>query len=247
MRRRLVLINLVLFAATGFGLWRFRTDYRLANERYRILKPAAPAKVTPPAPARPAGPVQPGSYLDAAARYLFSPDRNPTVVVEAPKVKPRPALPQLYGVMDIGEGPVALMSTKGEERHRPVRIGETIGEFKLLAAGPDRITLEWDGQAIEAQASDLLPRPRPEPAQGAARTPGASAPRPSGGGSSATVLNPNAKGGEFVIGPAMQGATGTIYSSPPGDTAPHGTVHQGKRKVVRQTPFGQQSWWEDVK
>jgi hypothetical protein len=45
----------------------------------------------------------------------------------------------------------------------------------------------------------------------------------------------------------MQGSSGTVYASPAGDTAPPGTVYQGKRKVVRQTPFGTQSWWEDVK
>jgi hypothetical protein len=251
-RRRLIILNVALFAATAVGLWRFRSDYRQAQERYGVLRLAAPAPAPAPKPASPAPPVQPGSFLDAAAKYLFSPDRNPTVVVEAPKVKPRPELPVLYGVLDVGGGPIALLAAKPNERHKPVRVGESIGDFKLLAAASDQITLEWEGEKIEAAVAELRPRLAPEaPAAGgaaAAASAGGGAAAPGPASKNATVLSPNISGrpGEYLIGAPMQGAAGTIYASPPGDTAPHGTVHQGKRKVVRQTPFGQQSWWEDV-
>lgn len=252
MRRKLLLVNLTLAALAMAGLWKLRVDYRRARERYQILRPvavpAAAASHLPPLSGLP--PVQPATYLDAAEKFLLSQDRNANVVVEPPKVKPRPALPQLFGVLTLGGSPIAIMAAAPSAPHKTVRVGETIGEFKLLAAAGDRITLEWEGQTIEAQVSDVLARPSgAETASGAG--PGAPG-MPSGtnSGSGPNVINPNASArpGEFLIGAPMQGAGGsTIYISPPGDSAPQGTVYQGKRKVVRQTPFGTQSWWEDVR
>ena len=238
MRRKLLVVNLALIALAGAGVWRFRTDYWGAMGRYRVLHPApAPpvktAAAEPPSP----GPIQPASYLDAAGRVLFSPDRNPTVVVETPKVKPRPALPQLYGVMNLGEGPIAIMAASPQAAHKTVHVGETIGEYKLVSAAGDEITLEWDGQSIHAQISDVLVRPSDAPQAGPAAPAAAASP----------VVNNAGRPGEYAIGPATQGQNGTIYQSPQNDTAPDGTIYQGKKKVVRQTPFGTQSWWEDVK
>ena len=250
MRRRLLAGNLALLALAGAGLWKLRLDYQHALERSRILNaaPAARKDLPPPAPAPAPAPVQPAAYLDAAANYLFSPDRNPTVVVEPPKVKPRPTLPLLFGVMNLGGGPIAIMAEKQNAPHKTVRVGEMIGEFKLLGVDQDDISLEWDGQAILAHVSDVLVRPAAAEG-GAGATASAAAAAPSAGGAGATVMNTVSSGkpGEYLIGGPTQTATGTIYTSPPGDAAPHGAVYQGKRKVVRQTPFGTQSWWEDVK
>ncbi len=253
MKRRLIVINLALAAAIAAGLWRFRVEYRRAHERYRVLQ-APPAAAPPPAaPAPPPPPVQPAAYLEAAQKYLFSPDRNPNVVVEPPKVKPRPALPVLFGVMNLGGGPIALMATDPNAKHKSVRIGETIGEFKLAAAGGDQITLEWEGEKIHAHVSDLLVKQAPQPAGGGSAAPGggtisgpAALNPPGAASNTSTVLNPGSKPGEFVVGGPIEGRPGTYYS-PPGDTAPPGTVFQGRRKVVRSTPFGSQSWWEDIR
>jgi hypothetical protein len=253
MKRRLLLLNAALVAAAAVGLWRFRVEYRRAQDRYRLLQPAAAPAPPPPALAAAPPPLQPATYFDAAQKYLFSPDRNPTVAVEPPKVKPRPPLPALFGVMNIGTGPIALMAPAGNARHKAIRIGDSIGEFKLLAAGGDQITLEWEGEKIQAQVSDLLVK---QEAPGAATAgaaaggtitgPAALAPSGASQGNAATVLNPAGRQGEIVIGNPIEGRPGTYYSTP-GDTAPSGTVHQGRRKVVRQTPFGTQAWWEDVK
>ena len=248
MRRRLLAVNAALLLLAGAGLWKLRIDYQRARERYRILSaaPAAHKHLPPPPPAPAPAPVQPASYLDAAANYLFSPDRNPTVVVEPPKVKPRPTLPLLFGVMNLGGGPIAIMAEKQNAPHKTVRVGEMIGEFKLLGVDQDAISLEWDGQPIRAHVSDVLVRPSAAEGGGSSAS-AAAAPAP--GAAGATLMNTSASGrpGEYVIGGPQQTATGTIYISPPGDTAPHGAIYQGKRKVVRQTPFGSQSWWEDVK
>lgn len=246
MKRRLLVVNAVLLVAAGIGLWRFRVEYRRSQERYRVLAlPPAPATPAVP-PAQPPPPVQPAAYFDAAQKYLFSPDRNPNVAVEPPKVKPRPALPALFGVMNLGTGPIALMAANANGAHKPIRIGEAIGEFKLVAAGGDKITLEWEGEKIQAQVSDLLVKQAAPPPQAGnlnagGTLSGAAALAP------APVVNPAAgRPGEYVVGSPIEGRPGTYYA-PPGDTAPAGTVFQNKRKVLRQTPFGSQAWWEDVK
>lgn len=247
MRRRLLALNLALVALGALGLWRLRVERRRAFERYRILSPAPGGRQAPPAEPSGPGPVHPAAYLEAAEKFLFSADRNPTVVVEPPKVKPRPALPQLFGVMNLGAGPIAIMAPAPNTPHKSVRIGETVGEFKLLAAGGDKISLEWEGQTIEAQISEVLVRAAADAAQTSALGAPASA-APAGVGP--TVVNPSGETGRptvSLIGPAVQGSSGVIYQSQPGDNAPHGTIFQGKRKVVRTTPFGTQSWWEDIK
>ena len=250
MRRRLLTVNLTLLVLAIAGLWRLRVDYRSAGQRYQILRPAAPAAAASQlSPVSGLPPVQPGTYLDAAEKFLFSADRNPNVFVEPPKVKPRPALPQLFGVLNLGDSPMAIMATAANAPHKTVHVGETIGEFKLVAAAGDRITLEWEGQTIEAEVSDIVTRPPSAEGAPGGTAPGVT-PAPPTVSSGATVINPNAasRPGEYVIGAPVQRADGaTIYISPPGDSAPHGAVYQGKRKVVRQTPFGNQSWWEEVR
>ena len=255
MKRRLILVNLALAVAIAAGLWRFRVEYRRAQDRYGVLQaPHAPAP-PPPVPAQPPHPVQPAAYFDAAQKYLFSPDRNPNVVVEPPKVKPRPALPVLFGVMNVGAGPIALMAVDPAAKHKSVRIGESIGEFKLTAAGGDEIVLEWEGEKIHAQVSDLLVKQTPQQTASAGGGPGsgngtitgpAALNPPGAANNNSTVLNPNARPGEFLVGGPIEGRPGTYYS-PAGDSAPQGTVFQGRRKVVRSTPFGAQSWWEDIR
>ena len=248
MRRKLAAINLALVALAAGGLWKLHMDYGRAKDRYRLfssdaIRSGSSQAPGPAAAALPAGLplVQPASYLEAAEKYLFSADRNPTVVVEPPKLKERPALPILFGVMSVGGGPIAIVAEKQGAPHKTVRVGEMIGEFKLVGAAGDQITLEWEGQSIHARVSDVLVKPSTETVAQAPAGP----PLPG----RATPPSPplNTRPGEYVIGPAVETATGTIYQSPPGDSAPHGAVYQGKRKVVRQTPFGTQSWWEDVK
>ena len=47
------------------------------------------------------------------------------------------------------------------------------------------------------------------------------------------------------IGPAVDGRV-CLWFTVVGDRLPPGTVHDGKRKVTRGTPFGAQEWWECV-
>jgi hypothetical protein len=84
-----------------------------AREQAVLLKRIRPVP-PPPCPPLPATePVKAADYNDIAQKMLFSKDRNPVVVVEpppAPKVVPMPALPLFHGVVNLGDGPMAIMS-----------------------------------------------------------------------------------------------------------------------------------------
>ena len=114
MRRRLILLNLVLLALVAAAAWRLRVNWLAGRaEESRVLRSAGKS-VEPPAqrPCGLRGPPCAVDYSDVAQQVLFASDRNPTVVVEVAPVKPMPALPVAYGMMDMGSGPVVILSEK---------------------------------------------------------------------------------------------------------------------------------------
>src|SRR6202035_3233990 len=96
------------------------------------LKPVPPPPITnPPA----AEPVRAAGYIDIAQKDLFSKDRNPTVVVEAapaPAKPPMPKLPLFHGLVDLGDGPMAIMSDGAKAPHRDYQPGDKVGAFTLV-------------------------------------------------------------------------------------------------------------------
>lgn len=252
MKRKLWLLNLILIGLIAFTGSRLRQSWLAARAREQALlkqsiRPVPPPSVSPlPAPE----PVVGASYLEIAQKMLFSKDRNPTVTVEPPPPpppppppKPMPALPVLYGVLDIGDGPTAVMSEKTGARHHGVHPGETVGDFKLLAVNSREIVLEWDGKEVRKRVDELVERPG-QPGSPA----GASAGGPTAGSQrvipEAPQLPPNQQA--VPATPSMAIATG-IKACQPGDGSPSGTVAGGYRKVVSESPFGQVCRWEEVK
>lgn len=239
MKRKLILLNLALLAATSFAAWKLREQYladqaRAMQVRRNQIKvvPAAPAVATP----KP-DPFTGLPYAEVAQKNLFSKDRNPNIVIEAPPpvpVKVMPPLPLVAGVMGLPSGMLALMSEKPEVKPHGVRLNEMIGPFKVVALTPQTVSFEWDGKRIDKKVDELLAR----------------APMPvvnTGGGSASSGPNPAdpsapppppaaAKPGGAVVGNGMKSCT-------PGDTSPAGTVADGYKKVVEATPFGNACRW----
>jgi len=240
LKRKLLLLNVVLIALIVAVGWRLRREWLDSKAREQaILK----AQVRPPAPPSisplpKTQPVTPTNYLDIAQKMLLSKDRNPAVVVETappPAVKPLPPLPVMYGIMDLGDGPTALMSDKAGSRHHGVRPGEKVGEYTLVALNDQEVTLEFEGRTVVKKPEELKERSQ-QPSSGAdagARTappPGTAAPPISSG-------RPE---------PGVDVAPG-IRACQPGDSSAPGTVANGMRKVVTQSPFGDTCRWEAVK
>lgn len=240
MRGRLLFLNLILLALIAAGAWRVRVNWDAARTReanlLRLRLPAlaaAPALVAP-APAL----VSPADYVDVAARLLLSRDRHPNIVIDTPPPKPRPPLPRFYGAMDFGAGLSLVMSEGAGGTQRSYKVGEQIGEYRILAASPSGFVFEWDGQKIEVPLAELLARGKaqdnPAPGQADAAPPAAAAP--------AAVT-------QVTAGAAKPGTDqGSGFKAcASGDNAPAGTVADGFRKVVATTPFGQACRWEAVK
>jgi hypothetical protein len=234
-KRKLLLANLALLAlsvAGGVHLRRAWTEAR-GREQAVLRKRIHPAPPPPISPLPAAAPVKADGYSDIAQKMLFSKDRNPVVVVEAPpppKVVPMPPLPLFHGVLDLGDGPLAIMSLGPKGPHRDYQPGDKVGEFKLLAVTNEELVLEWDGKTITKKVDEILDRSTAAPpGPVAAAKPASLAPPPKA---------PEAPGGD---------TNGGIKACQPDDTSPAGTVTDGMRKVIKTSPFGTKCYWESDK
>jgi hypothetical protein len=240
LRRKLLFLNLALLVVAALLGWRLRADWLAAKARADALRKqqTLPLPAPPYTPVPPLQPVMASGYADIAQNNLFSKDRNPTIVIETtppPPPKPMPALPVLYGVMNLGDGPTAILAEKAGTLHQGVRAGERIGAFKLVSVSTQTIVFDWDGKLVERKVDELVQKSAPPPPEADARAKAAptQAPPP----------KPQPQG---RAEPGVDIGNG-IKACQPGDASPAGTVVQGMRKVVSATPFGESCRWEPVK
>jgi hypothetical protein len=239
LKRKLLLLNLGLAAFLAYAGFELRQAWlaekaREAAELNRLVKPGAPPPFTPLAIAPP---VAPAGYAAIAEETLFDRSRNPNVVVEVPPPpppKPMPPLPLYHGQMNIGTGPMAILSATANGAHQGLHAGETIGPFKLVDVNSEEITLEWEGKTIRKNVDELLDRSAPQQAAvtaARAEPPAAPAPPP-------VAL-------KSAIGPGADTGAG-FKRCEANDGTPPGTVVDGYRKVVSPTPFGEACRWDPV-
>ncbi|HVN05048.1 MAG TPA: hypothetical protein VMT86_11560 [Bryobacteraceae bacterium] len=237
MKRKLLLADLVLLALAAAAAVHLRQEWVDAHtyEQAQLQRRMKPAPPPPMAPLPVAGPVKAAVYSDIAQKTLFSKDRNPTVVIALPPPpppKPMPALPLFHGLVDFGDGPIAVMSENAKAPHRDYRPGESVGPFKLVAVDREEITFEWDGKTITRKVEELLDRSTPPPSNAAPVKAAVEAPpKPAQPATTA----PSAPGVDLGRG---------IHACAPGDSSPAGTVNDGMRKVIKGTPFGKSCYWE---
>lgn len=250
MKSKLIALNILLVLALGAIVWQARNSWQQAQMRRRDnlnvkVKPL-PAPPMTPVPKPDAVPAT--KYADVATKDLFSRDRNPTVVIEPPKVeapKPMPPLPVVYGVLGLPSGTKAIMSEKAGGASRSVHAGDTIGEFKIAALDPQNVTFDWDGKQISRKIEDLIDRsngPGAAGAQSAAVQPGAS---PNSAAQAAPTPPPTNNGPTVAAVPGKD-TGGGIRACVPGDTSPSGTVANGFRKSSVPSPFGPICNWTPV-
>ena len=247
MSRKLLLINVMLLGLLILGVAELVRQVRGAQQRYALLLDPMPPKEAPayPAPASPPR-VRQRDYMPVVDRLLFSQDRNPVVEVEVPavEIEQRPALPLLVGLMDLGDGPIAMMAASAKGTPRPVTVGEKVGDFTFVAAQGETLTLEWNGQRFEATEAELNGADGAEPNPKRRVQARASEPRPAA--KSSTRLGSDRSKSvstKYYIGPPLSGQSGR-RSADPTDGVPDGAESDGYTRRVRQTPFGSQHWWE---
>jgi hypothetical protein len=101
------------------------------------------------------------SYISISEKNLFSPERKdfPTPVGNGRKQLVRPQI-LLYGVTISRNYQAASVASPGRPLHKgeretfTVKIGERIGEYKLVKISSDRITLETEGDTFEVLLYD---------------------------------------------------------------------------------------------
>ncbi len=237
MKRKLLWANVALLAISAAVAVHVRREWSETRARQQAVlsKRVRPLPPPPVAPVPVVEPVKAAGYSDIAQKMLFSKDRNPVVVVEpppAPKPVPMPALPLFHGVIDLGDGPIAILSEGAKGPHRDYQPGDQVGAFKLVDVNRDELTLEWDGKTITKKLDEILDRSAPAPGPAAASAPTPVAPPPPPPKAAA------APGGDLSPG---------IKACVPGDTSPAGTVVDGMRKVIKGSPFGARCYWESEK
>jgi hypothetical protein len=242
---RLFLLNVLLLAgiaAATLKLLELRDETARREEMVHAGAPKLP-KAKGTSPIAPPERTVAANYLDIAARLLFSKDRNPTVIVAPPPVKQIPPFPSAYGVLMMADPPIIMMAARKGENQKGYRAGDQIADFKIVNFDARTIVFEWDGRKFPKNIQDLADRD----AQTAAllnrqNVPAPEAPAAAPAG--AQILT--GASGSATQGPGLD-TGGGIRACNPGDSAAPGTVSDGYRKVVSETPFGKVCRWEKVK
>jgi hypothetical protein len=249
LKPKLIALNILLVVALGAIVWQARSSWQQAQMKRRdnLNVKVKPLPAPPMTPVPKPDVVPATEYADVATKDLFSKDRNPTVVIEPPKIeapKPMPPLPIVYGVLGLPSGTKAIMSEKAGVAGRSVHAGDIVGEFKIAALDTENVTFDWDGKQISRKIDDLIDRsngPGAAGAQSAAVQPGAN---PNSPAPAAPAPPPN-NVQQVAAGPGKD-IGGGIRACVPGDTSPPGTVANGFRKSSVPTPFGPRCNWTPV-
>ena len=237
MRTKLLILDAVLVAVVAYAGVQFRNQWRSTKARETAnLRTAQKALAAPPfSPLPVPPPVTPSNYAAVAMKTLFHPSRNPDVPIDAPPPpppKPMPELPVYHGVMNLGDGLIAVLSVNAVASQRAVRPGETIGQFKLLDVNTNEIVFEWDGKEVRKRLDEVRGHAEaPQPVAVEART---EAPAPA-------APPPPAK-----AGPGADTSFGFKICNI-NDGQAEGAVMEGYRKVVYTTPFGKSCRWEPAR
>jgi hypothetical protein len=166
MTRRLTLLNaalLILLAVSGRMIWKQAHD---ASEAQGLLRaPVGKTEFSLPKPPVAFSPLKASSYLGIAEGNLLSPDRNATIVLEAPPAKPLPApppappLPLLSGVILMaGSPPTVLLSTRSGPGRRAYHTGDSIGDWQIDSFDREQIVLRWQGNKVTKRLAELMDR-----------------------------------------------------------------------------------------
>src|SRR6202040_3779153 len=63
-----------------------------------------------------------------------------------------------HGLVDLGDGPMAIMSDGAKAPHRDYQPGDKVGAFTLVSVNSEQIVLEWEGQTITKDVDEMLDR-----------------------------------------------------------------------------------------
>jgi hypothetical protein len=253
MRKQNWIVNVVLLALAVALAMKLRGDWVRTAQQRKAADAFEQHGLTSAPTAPNMAPAQiPGADL-ITQNNLFSPDRN-NVQPQAVELRPAPPDPLLVGEMNVGSGPIALMvdgaAQPGTSPH-PVRVGESIGGYKLTKVADTYAMVEYEGQEkrVELQSeprydNSRAPAASSVPQRAQPQTTSAPPPKAVGPNKSITVLPEN---GKNSTGDPKTRTSFDMFGPNVQDTYPAGTVLNGWQKVEHPWPFGgKQVWWEKV-
>jgi hypothetical protein len=150
----------------------------------------------------------------------------------------------VHGVMDIGDGPIVLMSDRPGSRHRGIRPGEMIGDFKLVSVNREELVLAFEDRTVKKKLQELMDHSGDSGPAATASTETTSTGAAKVGATSGTPPPPPTAVSKPEPGVTLTEGTSSCQA---GDSSPAGTVANGMRKVIMPTPFGPACRWEAVK
>jgi hypothetical protein len=232
-----LILDVVLAAVAVYAGFQFHNQWMAAKAREAATLNRKPAPLPAPqfTPLATAPPVLSAGYAGIAQKLLFDRSRNSTVVVDVPPPpppKPVPPLPVYHGMMNIGDGPAAILSINANSPQMEVHPGEPIGPFKLVDVTTQEISLEWDGKIIRKTVDEILDRTTRQVVAEVTVGPGAPPP----------PVIPVIK---TPLGPGEDTGRGYKVCNV-NDSTPEGSVVDGYRKVSLATPFGNACRWDPV-
>lgn len=160
----LLLMIIFLLALKNYGIWNHPID--ILPERGSAKKSDTKIE-SPPTIGSSKNPISIESYIFIAEKNIFSPERKEFPIIAPPstmaeQLKKPMARPQiiLYGVMisdDYQSATIVNQSRplkKGEREMMTLKIGEQVGEYKLVKILSDRIMLEAPEDTLEVLLYD---------------------------------------------------------------------------------------------
>jgi len=167
MTRRLVLINTICFACLALvsaAVWNRTKDEIMTHTL--LHSPAENDRFTELTQLCSFSPVRASAYLGIAEQNLLSPDRNPTIILNAlPSTPtPEPPLPQVFGVILLDElPPTILLSNSSDASKRAYHPGESFGKWQIVTFDRQRILLQYEGIDVIKRVTELMENTREKP------------------------------------------------------------------------------------
>ena len=229
MLRRILILDLALVSLLAFAGYRFYRDWRAFGPVHDLAAVQPEPQEFPSLPASVTAAASSEDWSQVYTANPFSFDRNDVAIMvaepEAPQAGPKPIL---FGTMLIGSERTAVLAPNGTSNGvaRPMRVGEVLDGWKIVAIAPTNVQLESEG----VQATVIMNDPTVQAPQNYGRTQAA--------GSPAVVQ----------AAPANSQPASTLFSPLPAEpAAPSAAPGQQQRPTrVVQTPFGPRTIFTDI-
>jgi hypothetical protein len=240
MKRKLLLLNLALIISLLLLIQQFHSRRNQFNQTHDLrLLTAKPD----PSPLSPKPGVKTGAspnFFPIVTNLILTPDRTDIIPPEPPPAAPPkkvlPPKPILSGIFRLGgEEFVLMVSNDPQQRGAQKRLkqGESFDNYVLVSILDQRVKMKYEEEEVEIrlnEPSGLVAR------ESGASTHGATA---AAGGRITSIGETTLSQGSAraqAVNPVSAPVQPTEVPPPP-----------GKRKVIRQTPFGPMESYEDIR